>query len=379
MSKQYLFLLGNTPALSRAELDAMLPGITRLPVLESVDCVELDAVAPDLIEVLGGTVKIMEVHGFFTDHSPEQLQEEMTTQLELMGSPDFSVAEVGRDHLPMIEAAEIKYELKKRGNKSRYLEGSRHGLSAAVLRHKKVTELVLIQTEEGVYLAKTIQVQDVDEWSKRDRQKPYADRKKGMLPPKVARMMVNCALGPNPDPDSYLFDPFCGSGTVLMEALCRGVKVIGSDVDPASVAGSQQNLNWLKAEYGLSQDATVIFGDATRVAFPNGQEIQYLVTEPFLGKQTPKLDQLPNIYKGLYKLYLGAFRHWRNLLLDQAKLVVILPVVLPSSDTRGKQFDLDVLIDKLPQFGYTTESESVMYFRPQAVVARQIHHLKFTK
>ena len=32
-------------------------------------------------------------------------------------------------------------------------------------------------------------------WFKRDRAKPYSDRHKGLLPPKIARILVNLALG----------------------------------------------------------------------------------------------------------------------------------------------------------------------------------------
>lgn len=379
MSHQYLFILGNTPALSRLELTAIMPDAEQVEVLESVSLVTTEEPISNLIDILGGTVKIAEVLTELPPQTAESLTQVIAEQVEQLALKDFAVAEVGRDHLPVVDASEIKHILRKKGINTRYVDGSRHGMSAAVLRHQKVTEILTVQTAKTIYLCKTIQVQDVDEWTKRDRQKPYADRKKGMLPPKVARIMVNLALGPNPEPNTVLFDPFCGSGTVLMEALCRGVQVVGSDTDPEAVAGSKANIAWLKYEYGIELDATFLLGDATTVRLPHTIVPSHIVTEPFLGKQTPRLEQLPNIYKGLYKLYLGAFRHWKNLLQDQAKIVCVFPVVLPSPDTKGKQFDLDILIDKLPEFGYTTESEKVMYFRPQAVVARQITQLKLSK
>jgi len=46
-------------------------------------------------------------------------------------------------------------------------------------------------------------------------------------------------------------------------------------------------------------------------------------TQPFLGKQTPNLKKIDNLYLGLEKLYLGAFKNWRQFLKPDAKIVII--------------------------------------------------------
>jgi tRNA G10 N-methylase Trm11 len=53
-----------------------------------------------------------------------------------------------------------------------------------------------------------------------------------MIPPKLAQVMINLARRDEADfQDKILFDPFCGSGTILMEAYLMGIKnIIGSDL-----------------------------------------------------------------------------------------------------------------------------------------------------
>jgi tRNA G10 N-methylase Trm11 len=208
--------------------------------------------------------------------------------------------------------------------------------------------------------------------------KPYADRKKGMLPPKVARMMVNLAVGPNPAKDDVLLDPFCGTGTILLEGLERQINVIGNDLDIESTVGARTNVEWYRDQIiETLGEATVYNQDATKLLLPQSQKVQYLVTEPFLGKPRPQPDQLENIFRGIERLYLGAFKQWRNILAPGARLVCVFPAVLSEHTPGYPTVTLKALIDKLAQFGYTTTSESVVYHRPQAVISRQIYQFEY--
>lgn len=386
----YFFQLGNTPDLSLQELESILGDTAVERISDSIAQAQLDSKtsAQELIEILGGTVKIFQVlHNCSPEESePEQLHDLVFQQLKNMATQagdklHFALSELGRDHLPELDAQDFKSELQKEGIHARYVEGSRHGLSAAVLLHKKrVQELCVIQTSVGVALAKTVAIQDIDDWSHKDRSKPYADRKKGMLPPKVALMMVNIAVGDNPqkpDRKNLLLDPFCGTGTAVIEGLLAKLDVVGSDNDPDSVAGSTKNLDWIATQYKVENEYRVFISDATKVP-PQKYPVQYIVTEPFLGKPKPNAAQLPLIFKGLEKLYLGAFKNWTRLLADGASVVIVFPLVEHIND-RGKKsvYSLTSLIDKLTQFGYTMVSEPIMYRRPQAVVQRQIYRFIF--
>ncbi len=377
---QLLFQLGVTPELSIREIERSFATTTTtvLPdVLVSLDDASLPTPA-EMMQILGGTVKIATVITSIPKDSETPLETAIANHLceTSSGKVHFALAELGRNHLPALNPNEIKKIIQETGATARFVESSRTGLSAAVLIHqKKVREIMVIYAQDMHILAETVATQDIDNWTIRDRSKPYADRKKGMLPPKLARTMVNLCLGNTWSDDSVLLDPFCGSGTVLMEAMMRSVPVIGSDLDPNAVTGATANLTWLSQHYELSVPFNVISSDAANVK--PGAVITHLVTEPFLGKPKPNLAQLPNMFKGLEKQYLGAFKHWRTFLADQASLVVVFPQVIVEGKA-NTVFNLNALIDKLATLGYTTHSDPTIYGRPQAIVQRQLYQFTYT-
>ncbi|MBI1759293.1 MAG: methyltransferase domain-containing protein [Actinobacteria bacterium] len=72
--------------------------------------------------------------------------------------------------------------------------------------------------------------------------------RQGALRPTVAAAMVTLAG----EPSGVLFDPCCGSGTILAEAQARGWTADGVDIDPDAVAIARRNV----------PDASVKAGDA---------------------------------------------------------------------------------------------------------------------
>ncbi|WP_214021655.1 methyltransferase domain-containing protein [Methanoculleus sp.] len=74
----------------------------------------------------------------------------------------------------------------------------------------------------------------------------------GVMMPRTARALVNISLV---RPGETVFDPFCGTGGILLEAREIGARILGSDFDPAMVAGYRQNL----------PESDVMIADATAV------------------------------------------------------------------------------------------------------------------
>lgn len=379
---KYLFLLGRTPELSVRELvSCQLEGKLLTAQVYQVERDSDDETRlVEQFNQLGGSLKLLKVVGEFGDLTEEALAKYVVAYFAQFERPTFAVGELYRDHLPKLQPSDIKQALKAQGVSSRFIESPRDGLSASVLLHQEVEELLVIRLDDQQTLfAKTLAVQDIDEWTVRDRQKPYADRKKGMLPPKVARMMVNTGVGElarASDATPVLYDPFCGSGTVLMEGMMLGHQVVGSDLDQIAVAGTTANLQWLQETYDLAGEYTVFQADATHVeASQLDEKPNLIVTEPFLGKPKPASHQLPNIFRGMEKLYLGAFRQWRTLLQDNSIIVIIFPYAQDGQAI----FSLESIIDKLATLGYTPTSDPSLYHRPQAVIQRQVWTFQFKK
>ena len=136
--------------------------------------------------------------------------------------------------------------------KVRYVEGKTD--SVALFIHKvkdKGIQLSIIADNENVYIGRTIDVQDIEGFAIRDRQRPYYSPDVGMLPPKLARIMANLVLGRE---TQIIWDPFCGSGTVLMESLMLGYNLIGTDISVRSIYNTKGNINWLAEQLEINMD-----------------------------------------------------------------------------------------------------------------------------
>ena len=206
-------------------------------------------------------------------------------------------------HLPI----ELKKMLKERGRSSRWVTGDKNELSPAAVAKLKLTsegyDFCLALIDGTAHVGLTTHVQDADAWSHRDFGRPFRDAKTGMLPPKLARMMVNLAIGtrnaergtPNSDaPGSalrapHILDPFCGAGTVLMEAvmLHPNATVLGSDIDAKQVAGTKRNFEWLMSEgiVAKNTEPKLFASPAQSLDKHQGAEsVDAIVTEGYLGR-----------------------------------------------------------------------------------------------
>ncbi|MBT4124286.1 MAG: hypothetical protein HN981_04915 [Candidatus Pacebacteria bacterium] len=377
---QYYLQLGNTPSLSFNEAKAIIgDSVVQIDDRLCSFTAETDQEAKDYFRKLGASVRLVSIQKDFKIKSQDDLIEKVVEHFveEDKARMKISCAQWGDMQTARIDFFALKKALLKEKIKVRFVEGPRHGLSAAVLLHQNVQEVIIIQNGNDITLGKTIDVQDIDHWTVKDRRKPYANRKKGMLPPKIALAMLNLARG-NSEEKGLVYDPFCGTGTVLIEALEQGFDVIGSDLDPEAILGSQMNLAWFKDREKLDGSFTVFKADVTQVTKERiSQKVDYIVTEPFLGRPKPNASQLPGVFRGLEKLYTGAFKNWQSLLHDGSKVAIVFPRV----ESGNKVFDLSGLIDKLSSQGYTllVNFGDIRYARKSAIVQRDILVFEYNK
>lgn len=199
-------------------------------------------------------------------------------------------------------------------------------------------------------------------WQRVDRDKPFTSPGRGMLPPKIARQMLNLAIGPQLENDKVLLDPFCGSGTILLEGATLGLKVIGADLDRRQLAGAEKNLNWAKAQFKL------VLADAVQISQYLDKQVDYIVTEPFMGKTKYRPEEITNITKGLSKLYLGALKNWQKVLASGGKVVMAFPIYRQNE----KRFVTGDIVDHKLLSGYNVLARGIIYSRPGAQIEREI-------
>lgn len=376
----FLFILGRKSDLCFAECREVVLaryGSEAVRVSETVALVELPDVAEarKLQVILGGTMKVVQVSYVGPNLNTATLEEKVADvlgELAQNGKITFGIGEIGRESLDALSHSQVKRLLKEKNVGSRFVDSVRSGLSASVLLHQNVEEAVVVKSGDQVFIGFSVSVQNIDDWTKRDRQKPATDRKRGMLPPKLARIMVN--LASPADSAERIMDPFCGTGTVLMEGLMLGKEVLGSDIRIDAVKQTLENLEWFKLNYLGEHKALAFMEDATRITTKETLgKIDAIVAEGLLGPMTPGTKELPNIFKGLEKLYLGCFKQWAQLLRPGSRVVLALPMVISGKSV----FSLEKLIDRIGEFGYNTRLSPLIYDRPEAIVKRQIFVLEF--
>lgn len=289
--KRYLFQLGNHPNISRAEISKNLPNFQEVrEVMQGFWLyVGKEISFPQkLLDALGGTIRIAEVlHPKSDGHvSPQQnivdyLHSEFPEGKIKLGLSIFG----GGEKLLQKKLFEIKNILKKKGRNIRIINRGNQNLDAGTLHKEKIfikdksAEILQITSPDSPVpiLAKTIATQDVEAFAQRDFHKPVRDMQVGMLPPKLALSLVNLASHKGNLPKS-IWDPFCGTGTVLVEAGLLGIECTGSDISEKMVLAAEKN--W---EHFFPYTSARIFKlDATQIG-TNSPQVDAIVSEGYLG------------------------------------------------------------------------------------------------
>jgi tRNA G10 N-methylase Trm11 len=231
----------------------------------------------------------------------------------------------------------FKEEFSKSGIKVRFVlprEGNSLS-SAQVLNHNLLNdgfELVLFENEMG----KTLAIQDIESFSARDYDKPFVDSKMGVLPVKLARMMVNMA---GLVEGQTLWDPFCGSGNVLLEGLDLGYNVLGSDIDAKSLEGTKSNVDWAKNKFGYKNASNIFYLDILNISqskldIVKKGNIDGIVCEPYMGEPQRNVIEFgfaQKLVKQHYVLVEALFKALDEL--DIGKKINVV-VVFPSYKTK---------------------------------------------
>ena len=360
---KYLAVLGRLPKLSLAELESLFDGVEphghELATFECADRPELKR--------LGGTLKLAE-------ELPEGFNYLIDSLADLPdGKITLGVSDFRRGASPRKaqgEALKLKKILQRRGRSVRVLENKTAVLSTATSHHNQLAEkknhVEIIMTDFGNF--NLIGVQNISEYAKRDQARPARDAKVGMLPPKLAQILINLA-GPLPE-KARLLDPFCGTGVVLQEAFLMGYQPYGTDLSERMVEYTKRNLDWIGCN-----DYEVEVGDAT--AFGWSGRLDAVVAEAFLGQpmsQPPADIKLKQEKMRCKDIIVGFLKNLAGQLDSNTPVVLAVPAWLRAS---GEYSRLNIL-DDVENMGYNVKKfinlgqKDLLYYREGQVVAREI-------
>jgi tRNA G10 N-methylase Trm11 len=326
--------------------------------------------------------------------------------------------------LPQIKkiAIEIKNKLKERGISSRWVSSHEKALSSVIVQKNKLLTqgaefCLFIKTQinadqdtdqrrynicvnqrpakrdqcESAYIGRTLSCQKFEEYEFYDFARPAREIEKGMLPPKLAQIMINLSQA---SLNGTILDPFCGSGTILQAALLLGYQnVLGTDLSIKAIMNTKKNLEWLGEKLkikNLMQNLKIFQCDVQKLSEKISQNsIEAIVTEPYLGpiKKSDIKNQISKIITELSNLYLAAFKEFEKILKTNGRIVIIFPVFqidkkryfLPILDDLKKNWQI---INPIPEelrknpVIKLTSRNSIIYSRPKQKVLREIFIFK---
>lgn len=349
--KTYIFQTGHGKGLSKIELEATSSPEALVDEVE--DGFVLEQVAlPDPIahlDRLGGVVRILEVIQSGPASMPLNFEEWVTKAVETEVKNTDGKVRYGVSMHPKSEKVLTKVligskkRLKDKLGNIRFVNKNFQNLSSVQAWHEHLLtdgaiELHLFQSQKSGhpdekgkwYLGKTVAIQNFESYSHRDYNRPARSAKNGMFPPKLAQVLINIAIGDlKPSTEVTIWDPFCGSGTVLQEAWMMGCRSKGSDLAPNLIDDAKANLEWLKYEYQLHDTPQVEVKDATELTsddIPNG--VRFIVSETTLGPALlrPLTEkELKEVHEELETLYEAFFKNLKEIVKEPLTVVFTSP------------------------------------------------------
>jgi len=200
----YIAILGRQPAIGIAELERLYGDVTWFSDQTAI----INTPSFDF-ERLGGTQKAGSIiaelpHGDWRRVSMKIVQHYADAWKHYDGKITLGISAYGFSESPRdIQKTGIilKGKLKQADVSLRLIPNSEAALSTATSHHNKLglsdnkIELLVVKSKTGkIIIAESIGAQNITAYARRDQERPKRDAFVGMLPPKLAQIMVNLAV-----------------------------------------------------------------------------------------------------------------------------------------------------------------------------------------
>ena len=406
MINLYSFILGHSAKLSQAEIESVLKyknidfQITEMNdiflILETKVLLDIE----ELNSTLGGIIKIGKLEFFIDKLSNEEnlvsfFKEILKKNSDLENKIKFGFSVYSSDEFLQKFVFKLALSIKKslKGEKisSRVVTSKEKNLSAVIVEKEHLIssgfDMQVLKIEKRYYFFRTLAVQDFTRFNALDYDRPRVDSKSGMMPPKLAKIMLNLV-----DKKGVILDPFCGSGTILLMAAELGFqKIIGSDISEKAVLDSQENLKWYAERFNRKID-NYIFQSDVKNLLEEGIEknsIDCIVSEGYLGQPLRGHEDFSFIQgqiSDLSDLYLESFRVFKDLLKIGGCVIITLPIFVVDNNSprfagEARENHLEI-IEEIKKLGFQKKSllengKNLVYKREGQRVYRNV--IKFVK
>jgi tRNA G10 N-methylase Trm11 len=382
----YAFWLGREFKLSLAEIHQCFPK-TEIEYISKNICILNTQNKAEILKkaaYMWGTIKIIELIEWYR------------------GKPEYSILDIGETHewkfaygLTILGSdkplktilIDTKKVLKAKWLSSRFVNKNFQNLTSAQIIGENLVErgsdFTLMLAWKTEYFGKTVWVQDIEAYSKRDYGKAR-DMQVGMLPPKLSQMMINISEG------DKIYDPFCGLWTILIESILKwDSEVYGSDISAENIEKTKKNINFARKEFdnNIKTAITQVLDAKWISSSPFLKKSNAIVTEWYLGQvfhkhsiSEAKIDIEKQILLDIYTKFFS----W----LQRANYTGIVVICFPFWEVRGKYYYFSEAYELIKKYSKNlpmlprhdefkhTKSWSLLYKRPDQVVWREIFKLK---
>lgn len=382
----HIAILGRQPALSIAELERVYGDVSWFSDTSAL-------VNADFIDImrLGGSQKagrvVMQVPGHdWRAASLKIVQHYAKAWAHREGKVTLGLSAYGFKEGPrdiQKTGLVLKSKLKQTGTSLRLIPNQESILSTATSHHNKLglsdnkVELIVVKGQSGIVIAESTGAQNITALAARDQGRPKRDAFVGMLPPKLAQIMINLA-GPLTASDMdqpRVLDPFCGTGVILQEAGLMRYAVYGTDLAEKMIRYTAENLAWIQEKDGLTIDVTLKEGDAMSTTWD--MPIDAVVAEGYLGQPfsaPPSNSKLVEVRGNCNHIMSEFLKNLATQLKPGTPVVIGVPAW---KDVDGNFTHLP-LTSKVEELGYsyvqmrTVRPDQLLYYRPDQVVAREL-------
>lgn len=381
-------ILGRQPKLSLAELESYF-GSNKVKVFsENIALVDSDEAN---INYFGGVMKFAKADFEISISSINQIITKIVDfyskdLAQVEGKITLGLSFYGEKLLNPFQLQKIGLRIKsklRKSNSIRLIPNQELTLSTATSHHNKLglsdkkVELIIINDGSRLIIGKSLGAQNITAYANRDQKRPKRDARVGMLPPKLAQIIINLARPNNEKTNLTILDPFCGTGVLLQESHLMGFDIAGSDKEERMIDFTKQNLTWLDNEF----EPKLEVGDATKHKW--SFKIDCIASETYLGKpfaKQPSQKDLLEQKQIVENIIRGFLKNIYDQIDTNTRLCLAIPAWKRMDDT-FKSLDI-VKNSELKELGFqkikfkNITSKDLLYFRPDQVVAREMLVIK---
>ena len=371
---EFFFQIGRNPQLSIFEISKIFPGAKISNKIFPGDLVTVNFSEKisfhfDFLKFFGGTIRIAEKISDTPEFKkiPTILAEELSKNYQQQ-KINFAISVLGKnfsENFLRRILIETKKKLRSKKIPVRFANRNFQNFSTTQFwREKNLQEFLLTEN----FLLKTISSQNPKQLAEKEFGKPQRSMKIGMSSSKLSKLLINFSRDKNGKLPISFWDPFCGTGSIPIEAAEMGIeKIIASDISEQSLQITKENFSFFQPN---KKSNLQIFPHDITKKLTKKIEAETIITESFLGplfSASPSGQRLFSAQKLCQKILQNFFQNISENFTGK-KIIIAIPFWL----TKSKHQFLEEIFPLVEKNWKNLGGKNLLFFRSNQFVGRQI-------